>query len=328
MINDFLQWTRDNEYEVEPFLLKEENGYKLFVHDTGILELIPNSPTDKQFVLSCAIHGNETAPIEVINQIISKIISNEITVKHSTLFIFGNPKAMNIAKRFSDENLNRLFAGGLKEKESNYETKRANKIISILENFYMPDTEKSHYDLHTAIRDSKIEKFAMSPFSRTKTLSKTQAALLSDIGIEAIVQGNAPATTFSYHSSSLFDAHSFTLELGKVRPFGENCSTMQGRLERILISLLDDSYQFHSEVSDLKYFTVDHEIIRNKDDFNFSFSEDVANFTSFKKGELISVDAKEEYHSNKDGSSILFPNSKVRIGQRACLIISAKDLPL
>ncbi len=169
MITNFLNWTQENENTIDSFIWKETPKYKLLVHDTGIVEYIPTILTDKQFVLSCAIHGNETAPIEVLNDILTKISEGSLEPIHSTLFIFGNPKAINLEKRFSEENLNRLFAGGLKDKEDNYETIRARRIISLLDGFYKKDSKKFHDDLHTAIRDSKIEKFAMSPFNPTKS---------------------------------------------------------------------------------------------------------------------------------------------------------------
>jgi succinylglutamate desuccinylase len=328
MIKDFLQWTRENEQPVEKFNWIEENSYTLIVHDTGIVEYRPKKSTSKQFVLSCAIHGNETAPIEVVNKLLTDISSKKLQPIHHTLFIFGNPKAINLEKRFCDENLNRLFASSIEDRPVNYETLRAKKIRKIVDDFYNNDSEKFHYDLHTAIRDSKIEKFAMSPFQPEKKLNMEQAALLKKMGIEAIVLGNAPATTFSYHSASLYDAEAFTLELGKVRKFGKNDKSMQDNLETVLTDLLTGKYESSTDVSSILFFSVDHELIRNNEDFSFSFSEDQANFTAFNKDELISIDGGEQFLSPKDDSRILFPNSKVKLGQRACLIISAKDLPL
>ncbi|TMP70203.1 succinylglutamate desuccinylase, partial [Pseudoalteromonas ruthenica] len=55
--------------------------------------------------------GNETAPIEICDQLIQSIIKGELVLKQRVLFIYGNPKSINIAKRFVEENLNRLFNG-------------------------------------------------------------------------------------------------------------------------------------------------------------------------------------------------------------------------
>jgi succinylglutamate desuccinylase len=49
-----------------------------------------------------------------------------------------------------------------------------------------------------------------------------QLAWLRHCGIEAVLLHSKPANTFSYYTSHYHQAHAFTLELGKARPFGQN----------------------------------------------------------------------------------------------------------
>lgn len=329
MISNFLTWTTENEQSIEnSFIWKDCDAYQLIVHDTGILEYLPKSHTKEQLILSCAIHGNETAPIEILDSIIEDLFHERIESKKNILFIFGNPKAMNISKRFSEENLNRLFAGGLEGKPENYETLRAKIIIDLVDKFYKPETIKFHYDLHTAIRDSKISKFAISPFAPNLEIDRSQLALLKDLSVDAVILGNSPATTFSYHSSSLYNAKSFTVELGKVKAFGKNDPKDFKDVNSVLREVVQDKYQYRENFEGLKVYKIKTEIIKTHETFNFSFSSETANFTQFLKGSVIYNENNKDYYSEDDSSYILFPNKNVKIGERAALIITSKDLPI
>jgi succinylglutamate desuccinylase len=329
MINDFLAWTRENEESIDaPFEHSKINNGTLYVHDTGVIEFIPNKETNTQIVLSCAIHGNETAPIEILNSILSEIKKENLQCVHNTLFIFGNPKAINMEKRFCDENLNRLFADGLKDKKENYETKRAKVLIDLLDNFYKKDSFKFHYDLHTAIRDSKISKFAISPFAPQRKIDKHQLTLLKDLSIDAVILGSSPATTFSYHSSSIYNAKSFTLELGKVKKFGENNPADFLEVNKTLRNLINNTYNHNENFGELIIYRIKNEIIKSDDSFDFPFDSKKANFSQFLKGSVIYSENSNEYFSDDDSSFILFPNKNVKLGERAALIITSKDLPI
>ena len=329
MIENFLNWTRENEESIESsFIWKDLEVGQLVIHDTGILEYLPKIKTNKQIVLSCAIHGNETAPIEILNKLISDIKEKKLECIHNILFIFGNPKAINIEKRFYSENLNRLFADGLKGKQDNYETKRAKMLINALDQFYIKSSDKYHYDLHTAIRDSKISKFAISPFAPDRNINLNQLGFLKNMSVEAVILGNSPATTFSYHSSSIYNANSFTLELGKVKRFGENDSRNFIKVEETLRQLVSNTYTETNDYDGLKVFRIKDEVIKTDESFDFPFDDKTANFTQFKNGEILYTENSEEYLSEDDDSYILFPNKKVKQNERAALIITSKGLPI
>lgn len=40
----------------------------------GILELTPHARCERGLVLSCAIHGNETAPVEIVDHLVQRLV--------------------------------------------------------------------------------------------------------------------------------------------------------------------------------------------------------------------------------------------------------------
>lgn len=328
MKKDFLTWTREHEeYTGELFTWKNISNGSLNVLGTGIVEFLPKEKTGTQIIYSCGIHGNETGPIEIVNDIVKSIENESLTCIHHTLFIFGNPRAMNIGKRFTVENLNRLFARELDSKQDNYEVRRAKELIQIVDDFYETDTSKIHYDLHTAIRASELKKFAIYPYSLTNPLDKEQLGFLDKSEIEGVIITDDVATTFSYHSSSLYNAASFTLELGKVKKFGENDRDSFKSIEENLRLILSGEYTPTTEYSKLKIFEMNIEIIKHDDTFTFNFDEKFPNFSKFKDGELISKDKTKTIKASGNDQRVIFPNPKVKIGERAALIIGPKRLP-
>jgi succinylglutamate desuccinylase len=211
------------------FVIAEHTQVKIIA--TGIICFEPLVVTDKDIVLSCGIHGNETAPIEICDALVKAILTNELVLKQRVLFLFGNLPAMHIAQRFVEENMNRLFSGEHKNlaagQHLNDERRRANQLEEAVKDFYLSVDSKSsrariHYDLHTAIRPSKNDKFAVYPFQNGRAWDKYQLQVLLACGLNTILLSGSPTTTFSYYSANEFAAQAFTVELGKVKPFGQN----------------------------------------------------------------------------------------------------------
>ena len=177
--------------------------------DTGILLIEPNTLTgnanyQKNIIISSGVHGNETAPIEIVQQLVRDIITAKTQVKQRTLFIIGNPVSMNISKRFESENLNRLFCGKYQNIDNCFEKERAQSLESYVTDFFnqQPDATNYHYDLHTAIRASKHEKFAIYPYQGDKPWDKEQLSFMHHCGVSTILFGHGPSGTFSYFSSA------------------------------------------------------------------------------------------------------------------------------
>lgn len=333
---DFLHLTRSHELSMAAFNFDVECKHssaqtRVSVLDTGIIIFEPlNHKSSKDIVLSSAVHGNETAPIEICNGLIKQLILGELHLAHRTLFLFGNPPSINISQRFVEENLNRLFSGGHSQDQGqgegliNKERHRALLLENTVSDFFnQGQGERFHYDLHTAIRGSKNDKFAVYPFRHNKPWIKEQLQFMLVCGINTILFSNAPTTTFSYFSSNEFGAHAFTVELGKVKPFGENDMQNFSGISTSLKSLISGRPLALSEYNkdDFSFFEIDQIIDRHNQDFSLHFTDDVENFTDFPIGSIIAVDGNKEIKTRKQGEAIIFPNANVAIGQRALLTV-------
>lgn len=332
--NDFLELTRSNEHHLDPFSIQND-AYQIQVWDTGVMFVTPKNPVatkrQKAIVLASAVHGNETAPIEIINDMITGVLNGTLNPVHPTLYLFGNPPSINIGKRFVIENMNRLFSGhhskgtDAQGSTTNKERERAEKLEQYVTRFFdmFPGFERTHYDLHTAIRDSAHEKFAVYPFLHGKPWSREQFEILRAMGVKTVLIMKTPATTFSYYASNSHQAHSFTIELGKVRPFGENDQSKFAAAKQTLVNLVEGNEVSPDgfDESNFQIMEVFRSINRNHQDFVLNFADDEANFTEFKKGDVLAIENGQEIRAEKDGEAIVFPNADVDIGQRALLTV-------
>ena len=331
--NNFTKSTREQASEPLSF---QVNRTTISLLDTGVLLIEPNTvaTTDelipKNVIISSGIHGNETAPIEIVQQLVGNIISGSLDVKHRTLFIIGNPVSMNLSKRFEIENLNRLFCGKYQNIKPCFEKERAKRLESYVTNFFNETNHSSnntsinyHYDLHTAIRASKYEKFAIYPYQSDKPWDKEQLSFMHSCGVSTILFGHGPTGTFSYFSSANFNAHAFTIELGKVKGFGENDMTSFAEMTTGLGELISQvTYQFSPfDKKELTLFKALGDITKETNNFSLYVADEVSNFTDYPVGTLLASDSGREYITKEEGESIIFPNANVGTGQRAALIV-------
>lgn len=344
---DFLSITREHPWslpETFQFEISHQATGQICtasVIETGIITFEPkNLTTTQDIVLSCGVHGNETAPIEICAELVQQIILGQLNVNARILFIFGNPASMNIAKRFVEENMNRLFSGGHSQDQGqgpgliNKERERALLLEQKVRDFFEQGTalgnerHRMHYDLHTAIRGAKYDKFAVYPFLHGKPRKSEQLQFLLACGVNTILLSNSPTTTFSYFSSNEFGADAFTVELGKVKPFGENDMSQFAAVKKTLTRLVSgQNLELKAfDEKDFYIFTVAQIINRNHENFSLNFADDVVNFTDFPKGFVLAKDGDNEIPTLQDGEAIIFPNANVAIGQRALLTVVPASL--
>ncbi|ASJ96836.1 succinylglutamate desuccinylase [Shewanella marisflavi] len=334
---DFLQLTLDNPHGLNaPFEFCLGQHTQVSVWDTGVILFEPltelNAET-KSIVLSSAVHGNETAPIELCDQLITALLSEKLITRHRVLFLIGNPPAILNGTRFVEENLNRLFSGAHSRGEGlvNQERERAKQLEQYVDSFFNAGPEggsRYHYDLHTAIRASKHEKFAIYPYPHGEPYSGEQIMFLAACGIKTVLFHHEPTTTFSYFSAHGYQAHAFTIELGKVMPFGQNDMTRFIEVKEMLTRLVTGKALELGEFdeSQVNLYQVNRSINKHFDDFSFTFSGDVENFTAFPKGYILAKEGGTEIKVEADAESIVFPNANVPVGQRTVLcLVPAKD---
>ncbi len=291
----------------------------------GVFIFTPKEKSKKKILISCGIHGNETAPIEIINDLITQIMTGTVTLAHDLMIIFGNIEAMKTQARFLDFNLNRLFSGQWKNEPDARESKRAKELESVTSSFFSETSLPClHLDLHTAIAKSHHEKFAIVPSYKDKKHSTKELAFLSSLGLDALVMEKNTTTTFSSYTQNLFGGSglSATVELGKVYPFGKNDRSKFTKVEDSLKRLLSQDDLPQSKIT--KQYFVTRTLIKDHQGYKLCLTNDDINFTLLDTKKILEVTLEGEQFPSKN-EYIIFPNQHVKIGQRSGLIISNED---
>ena len=321
----FLQFTLANDSVVGKPSLLIGNNIQVELWDRGVLSVYPQGNSSvHSILLSVAVHGNETAPIEIIDQLVSDIFAGKIIPTHRLLIVIANPEAIKSNSREVDENMNRLFSSELSTApDESDERQRSRKLMAYSQAFFGEEADqKIHYDLHTAIRDSYYKQFAVSPNPVGSTVAERQYALLGQWGIEAILSTGEKSATYSAFTANYCGATSFTLELGKVKAFGENDLGDFASVTTGLQEAITGSENLSGDEKLAQRFRVAGEVLKQTEDFRLCFPSNIANFTEFEIGEVLATDKDYQYVVSNSGERILFPNENVAIGQRALVIIS------
>jgi succinylglutamate desuccinylase len=306
-----------------------QNGTEIQIWDTGVIYCQPKQCGQQDIVLSSGVHGNETAPIELCSTLLNDVLAGKLLLTERVLFLFGNPAAMNAGVREIQDNLNRLFSGHHSKEPGiqSAERERAKKLEGYVVKFYEEAPqglrERKLYDLHTAIRGSRFEKFAVYPFLHGQNWSKQQFEFLNACGANTVLLMQTPASTFSYFAAQSCKAHGFTIELGKARPFGQNDMSRFAEAATALRALISGSELNTKEFNeaDFNLYEVRRSINKNTENFKLHFADNIENFTTFEVGTVLASDEGVEYKVEVEGEAIIFPNPKVAIGQRAMLMV-------
>jgi len=306
--------------------------------EPGVMIFEPAAGYSENIIISAAVHGNETAPIEIVNRLIIAILKGEYPLHVRLMVMLGNLEAMRQGERYLLVDMNRLFSDHYQRYESCYETQRAATLQRVVADFYAKDVDKAryHFDLHTAIRSSHHIAFGLLPHLASGGYQPAMLNWLQSVGLEALVVNHAPAATFSYFTSQQFSANSCTLELGKAKPFGENELQQFSGINSGLINLVSGKIVAENNLSKsnaseknapLAVYKVADVIIKHSDQFKLNVADDVSNFTEFPKGYAIANDYLKEtseeiiYQVQEKSGYILFPNRHVKSGLRAGLLL-------
>jgi len=291
--------------------------------DRGILKLSPKNKTSSKVLLSCGIHGNETAPIEIVDDILRDLISGQQKLDCELMLIFGSIPGMKKASRYLDFNLNRLFSGVWKSHPHALESKRAQLIEKYVTEYF---NEKSrhciHLDLHTALFPSKHLRFAIIPHKEKTTTDELSS--LSSLGLDALCIGSTEKGTFSYYTQTLIkeDGHSATIELGKVMPFGQNNRKDFSIAEKSLRTLVATGRLPQEKV--VPTYHIKRELIRDHENYVLHLEDNFKNFTLLDPNKPLEKSLRGTTYPNTN-EYLIFPNEKVKIGQRSGLILNLQD---
>lgn len=296
----------------------------------GMLELEPHSVGSHAHacILSAGIHGNETAPIELLGELLSMIEAGRLRLGAPLLIILGNIPAIQAGQRFLDTNLNRLFQRGIQQ--DGVEPDRARQLMRAVDGFYLRHSglPPLHYDLHTAIRDSHYPRFVVEPYDENAVTDDAQWQWFAAADLQAVLHQHQHSWTFSHYSKHYHQAQSFTLELGKVAPFGDNDLTSLRLMLCLLSALVEGREPPSDRASRMAFFRVEHELMRNSAGFQLCFDDDTPNFSEFAPGERLAHDPSAGNFIVGDRPlAVVFPNANVEIGARAALLVVPSPPP-
>ncbi|PAU71329.1 succinylglutamate desuccinylase [Vreelandella alkaliphila] len=321
MLGQWLDWTLDDKHPSPRSGRFGSGTYQL--HAPGILEITPATvrPAAHACVFSAAIHGNETAPVELLGNWLSAIEAGTVTIGAPVLVILGNLPALKAQQRFIKTNLNRLFQRELAE--TGEEPDRARELMSAVDGFYNRHQAlpKLHYDLHTAIRGSLYTRFVVEPFAETM-INPEQWEWLAAADMQAVLHQHQHSWTFSHYSKHYHAAQAFTFELGRVAPFGENDMAALAPMLTLISALSAGEQPPKKPAETMRFFQVQHELMRQAENFRLCFDEDVPNFSRFEPGTCLAKDSVAgDFIVGDTPLHVVFPNAKVEIGARAALLV-------
>jgi succinylglutamate desuccinylase len=289
----------------------------------GCLRFEGRENQPQRLLLSCGIHGDETAPIEMVDRLIEQMRAGSLVPRGDVLCVVGNPEAIAAGKRFVEYDMNRLFDGQWLGNESPGEARRARELEEVTADFAKgAEGGVWHLDLHTTIRPSRIERFAVT---RGAVAEKVEEELfLRAAGVGAVVLSPYSRGTYSAFSSRLAGVRSMTLELGQGRGFGENAAEATEDLERVLRAWLEGGLQLTSLLlvggGKLEPYKVTREILKEAGDFTLHLPAEMENFAPLAPGQMVAEGASGKVMA-EEGECVLFPNPNVAVGLRAAVLV-------
>jgi succinylglutamate desuccinylase len=288
------------------------------------LQISAPNPLHKRLslLLSVGVHGDETAPIEMLAQLLAALVAKPQALAVDLMVVVGNLDAIAQHRRFLDADLNRLFCSERGTLQATAEAQRADLIMQASTAFFAAaGGEKWHLDLHTAIRPSAYPTFAIVPDTIADAGKRALIAWLGGAGIGAAILNSKLAPTYSAYSATQCGAISCTAELGQVGALGENDLSAFAVTQAALDTLLRSGHTLAFRRSQPHVFRVAQELVKRSDDFRMAFDSGTRNFTPMAPGTLIAQDGDTELRVGPVTEYVVFPNPNVRVGQRAGLMV-------
>ena len=333
MLDDFLAYTlagkRPATHEANEAHGLCAHGVRWTWQDDGVLLMEPAvvQADVRSVLVSAGVHGDETAPVELLSFLVRDIARGTAALTCRLLVILGNVEAMREARRYRDDDLNRLFSGRHLQVPQSHEAPRAAALEQAAMQFFAAASAapgaRWHIDMHTAIRASAFEQFALLPHTG-KPFSRAMFEWLGEARISAVLLHTTNGPTYSHFTAQACGAEACTLELGKVRPFGENDLARFAGADhavRHLLAGLRSHADNNAQASMPRVFTVVDQLTKQSEAFELLLAADVPNFTPFAQGTLLARDGEYRYTVRHDEERIVFPNATVKPGLRAGLLV-------
>ena len=295
-------------------------GFAVALPLAGVLQLCRPQPAQmprRRLLISVAVHGDETAPLELLALLMDELGQTPHALACDLLLVIGNLAAVAAAKRFIDVDLNRLFIPGRSQFGQPQEAQRADQLMALSSQFFARHENCWHLDLHTAIRASAYPCFAIVPGAPPASFVQW----LGSAGIEAVVFNPDASLTFSAFTACHLGVVSCTAELGRIGALGHNDLSKFAATQKALAQLLRGVEIDSQPESTPLRFRVVQELIKHSAAFTLSFDGATQNFTALAPHTVIARDGEQTYVVGEQEEYVLFPNPAVRVGLRAGLMV-------
>lgn len=296
-------------------------GVKLHWLAEGALLVSPPSGQDQgvDLVLSAGIHGNELIPIHVLDRLIRALARGDVQPRARLLLLFANPLAMRRMVRYIEHDLNRLFLGAHADVWGG-EAIRASELEALVGGFFcVSGRQRRHYDLHSAMRPSRLAQFAICPWREGGGAQPDALARLHGLAIDGVLLQRQTSSTFSAMTATLHGAEAFTLELAEGK--GEDLQPEVLQFEQGLIAMIEGRELSAGAEAQPQLLCISREIIKRSSRFRLCIPADIENFAPLPIGSLLAEDDGMRWVVDEPEARILFPMADVAEGQRAALIV-------
>jgi len=229
--------------------------------------------------------------------------------------------------RLIGRDLNRLFCSA-HANDSSDEARRASQLEALAADFFHdPGRRRWHYDLHSAMRASKLTQFAVCPWVGGREASAESLQRLQHAAVDAVLVQEKPSATFSAHTATRHGAEAFTLEVAEA-PDGvwPDCLDEFLHAAQCWIEEAESAQKNQNPVRPLLKFRLAREIIKRSEQFVLRLPADIDNFAPVSPGTLLAEDEHGVlWVVEEQDARILFPLADVAIGERAGLIVVPLD---
>ena len=297
------------------------HGVKLHWLAEGALLVSPPASADLglDLLVSAGVHGNELIPIHVLDRLIRALARGDVRPRARLLLLFANPAAVRWTQRLVDHDLNRLFRGAHADVWGS-EAIRAAELEALVSGFF-GDTGRvrRHYDLHSAMRPSRLAQFAIRPWYEDEQATAEALARLQGLAIDAVLVQRQATNTFSALTAMRHGAEAFTVELAEGK--GGALPVAVSQFENGLVAMIEGRALPASTGAELQLLQISREIIKRSPRFRLCLPADIENFTPLPLGSLLAEDDGARWVVDEPDARILFPMADVAEGQRAALIV-------
>lgn len=283
----------------------------------GILRLEPKSPAPglPAVVISVGVHGDEIVPIRLVDRWLNQCVGAELPINRPLLILLANPLAVAENARLLKHNMNRLFTAD-SHGQADAEKQRASQLMTAVEGFVSAHPDGIHFDLHSTIKPSDRDRFALVPPACADRDRQPLMHWFQRLSVDAWVQNTSPAATFANFSAQL-GYLSATVEVGQVTGPDQPLDRFLPLVTELAALAAGDERRVDH---DTREFQVLSEIVRPDDAFEVVL-DDFVNFRPLDAGTVIARNDRQEWTIEQDGDALLFLNANVPVGHRVALVV-------